>query len=306
MDSINDGIGEDDLLERTVSGEGLDESRQTRRYPYLTVYSGPEAGLRYPLMLRPQTIGRSHQADIIVDDRKVSKIHCTIGFDGQLITVRDNGSTNGVFVNGSRVSEAVLKNNSHLLLGDTSLKLDFKDPDELAFEDDLIRKATTDPLTAIPNRAFFEKRAHEELSFARRSAMPIALAMIDIDLFKSVNDSRGHQAGDYAISRIAQLIYAQKRLEDLLARYGGEEFVLLLRGTSSRANAVAICERIRTAIADYPLSFNGEVFHLTISIGLSFRKGNEIDGLDDLVRDADTALYRAKGNGRNRVEIAGD
>ena len=292
-----------DWVEQTITGGESGPSRHTFvRYPYLTIYTGSDSGKRFPLQLRAMSIGRSPDADIVIGDRKISKIHCYIEFDRESITLTDNNSTNGLYVNGHKTQQAVLSNNSHLQIGDTSLKIDYKDPEELAYEDDLIRKATTDPLSAIPNRAFFETRAREELAFARRAMLPIALVMIDIDRFKQVNDTLGHQAGDYVIGQLARLIYAQKRVEDILARYGGEEFVLLMRGTVNRENALSICRRILAIVEEFPFSFNDEKFPVTVSMGLCFERGASIESLEQMVRKADLALYRAKNNGRNRVE----
>jgi diguanylate cyclase (GGDEF)-like protein len=293
----------EEWLERTLSSENDDEIVAQHRYPYLIAYSGPDKGKRFPLQLRKLTLGRSPDADIVLNDRKISKIHCTIEYDLHQIRLEDNNSTNGLYVNGERVTSKVLTNNSHLQIGDTAMKIDYKDPEELKYEDDLIRKATTDPLSAIPNRAYFEQRAREELAFAQRANLPVAMAMIDIDLFKNVNDTHGHQAGDYVIGQIARLMYAQKRIEDILARYGGEEFVLLMRGTINKESALAVGERIRNAVEQCKFKFNDILMPVTISIGLCFETEREYKTLERLIQKADLALYRAKNNGRNRVEF---
>jgi len=294
-------MNQQDWLERTLPRTEETGVIAEKRYPYIMIYSGNDTGKRFPLQFRKMTVGRAPDVDVILNDVKVSKLHCTIEFTGKQIVIEDNGSTNGVFVNGERITRHVLTGPANIQIGDTGMKIDFKDPEELKFEDDLIRKATTDPLSAILNRAFFEKRAREELSFARRGGLPVGLAMIDIDFFKVVNDTYGHQTGDYAIGQIARLMYAKKRTEDILARFGGEEFTIFIRGTESKDNALALCERLRQTVEAFTFSFNNATFHLTISIGLWFGKAESSDSLDLYISRSDAALYKAKYNGRNRV-----
>jgi diguanylate cyclase (GGDEF)-like protein len=293
-----------DWLEQTVTGNSSNSpSYNLERIPYLVVYAGNDQGKRFLFSLQPMTIGRSPDADIVLNDKKVSKFHCIIHYNGASVTIRDNNSTNGVFVDGRRITTQIEISNSHILVGDTALKIDYKNPEELMYEDDLIRKATTDPLCAIPNRSYFQSRAHEEVAYAKRTGIVLGLCMIDIDLFKSVNDTYGHQAGDYVIGQIARLLYAGKRTEDILARYGGEEFIILIRGIKNNDDAQIMCERMRKSVADFPFSHGDHSFRVTLSTGLYVGSAEE-DSLESMIHKADTALYAAKHNGRNRVEIA--
>jgi diguanylate cyclase (GGDEF)-like protein len=158
----------------------------------------------------------------------------------------------------------------------------------------LERAATSDALTGLPNRLSFQSTLTRELRRAERYGSMFSLVMMDIDWFKRINDTRGHQAGDATLVEVARLLASAMRDTDLCARWGGEEFVVLLVGTPL-AGAKIAAERLRKEIAD-GFSASGGV---TCSFGVSeFRRG---DGDASLVARADAALYRAKTTGRNRV-----
>jgi len=175
----------------------------------------------------------------------------------------------------------------------------------------LKRQGLTDTLTAINNRRFFDQRLKEEMERASREGIPIACLLLDVDHFKNVNDSHGHQTGDHVLREVAGLIRAQLRGSDVLSRYGGEEFsALLLRSGAHEAAEVA--ERIRQSIAEHRF-FNGagESFQVTISIGVATFHPEKTGGApklrgDVLVGHADRALYEAKSGGRNKVVGAGE
>lgn len=175
----------------------------------------------------------------------------------------------------------------------------------------LKRQGLTDALTAINNRRFFEQRLREEIEFGQRNQVPLSCMLLDIDYFKRVNDTYGHQAGDYVLREVAGLIRAQLRGSDVLSRYGGEEFAVLLSQTSSD-KAEEVAERIRQTIAEHPFTLpNGEQFNITISSGIATynaavgENNLKISG-DTLVGRADQFLYQAKAAGRNKVVNGGD
>ncbi len=162
------------------------------------------------------------------------------------------------------------------------------------------RLATTDPLTGVFNRRTFEELAEREIARARRSGGDLSLLMIDLDHFKRINDRYGHPAGDAVLRRFVALVRNCLRKEDLLVRYGGEEFCVLLPATAG-ANALALAERIRALVADTPLAVEGKAISITVSIGIATHGGKADAPIDDLLRRADHAMYRAKNEGRNRT-----
>jgi diguanylate cyclase (GGDEF)-like protein len=163
--------------------------------------------------------------------------------------------------------------------------------------------ATIDPLTGLYNRRNFERVLHEAASRARRHKAPCAVVMLDIDHFKSINDTLGHTEGDRVLVLIAEVIRQSLRGEDHAFRYGGEEFALLLPG-ADRHNATIAIERMRTALARRPhLAKSGVTRAITFSAGVAAVDTSTDFTESGVVDAADRALYRAKHAGRNRTEV---
>ncbi len=171
-------------------------------------------------------------------------------------------------------------------------------------EQDLKSLASTDPLTGILNRRAFMLRAEEERARSLRAGHRLALAMIDADHFKRINDEFGHATGDEALKRIAHTVVARLRKSDVFGRWGGEEFALLLPETDQNG-AIMIAERLRYAIEKEGMNTGGKTgrISLTVSIGVA-EYAPEQNSIDALIRLADQALYEAKLKGRNRVATA--
>jgi diguanylate cyclase (GGDEF)-like protein len=274
------------------------------REPYLVAFTGRQGLQRFKIIEGKTTVGRSSKADIVLKDNRISGIHCLIDNIRGRIFIEDQGSTNGTYKNGHRVKREAVTTNSNLQIGRTVMKIEYKNTSEVEFENELIRKATTDPSTGILNKSYFMTRAHEEIALAARTDSPVGLVMLDIDSFKKVNDTYGHQAGDYVINQLSMMINLQRRTEDLFGRYGGEEFVILIRGNFDKERAKLFCERVRKSIESYEFNYDGKKISITISLGLCLEYGSNISSLQDLIRQADEALYRAKKNGRNRVQCS--
>jgi two-component system cell cycle response regulator len=162
--------------------------------------------------------------------------------------------------------------------------------------------AIMDPLTNLFNRRRFETILANEFKRAGRYQSPLTCIMIDIDHFKSVNDTFGHQAGDVVLKEAAQVIQTAIREVDTAARWGGEEFVVLSPNTTLE-NGQRVAERIRAAFESHSFTGMGGQ-KLTISIGISGIPEASIDTQEKLINAADIALYEAKKNGRNRVELS--
>lgn len=185
--------------------------------------------------------------------------------------------------------------------GELALYTTFKDVTESKEKEaELYEKASTDPLTGLFNRRQFETMAHKEIGKAWRYKTPCCLLMLDIDHFKKVNDTYGHQAGDEVLKTLAFHLKANLRDTDILARFGGEEFIILLSQTEE-SSGLMVSERLREAIENAKIVFEDQEIHITISIGLAFSK--DFDSLKTFIQGADDALYQSKNNGRNRVTI---
>ena len=165
------------------------------------------------------------------------------------------------------------------------------------------QNSLVDPLTGVANRRAFFERGEELLRRAQADGRSAVLLMFDLDRFKSINDTFGHQAGDKVLSRFCDVARAELRPGDLFGRFGGEEFACLMTGTSLR-DAAAIADRIRAAFgSDADRDRIGRQWTVTVSVGVAM--SNEADRrLDQLFTAADRALYRAKAKGRNCVETA--
>lgn len=164
--------------------------------------------------------------------------------------------------------------------------------------------ALTDALTGLPNRRAVEDWASLQLSSAARHGFSFWIVLADLDHFKQVNDTFGHQAGDAVLKRFSKILKTQLRRDDLCGRLGGEEFLIVLTHTI-RENAVAAIERIRTELQVEPVSFHGCTVAVTASFGLAgFEKNQVPASFNELQTLADAALYSAKRKGRNRVELA--
>lgn len=163
-----------------------------------------------------------------------------------------------------------------------------------------IKNSFTCPLTQVGNRAAYNKSISREIEFAKRHHTPFSLILIDIDHFKTINDTYGHEAGDEALVKVAKLITQLNRTTDNLFRYGGEEFALVLSRTPIEgAECVAnrICEQIEHACFDY----HGKKLAVTISAGVTAFVAN--DTPQTLFKRADSALYISKKSGRNRISL---
>ncbi len=159
----------------------------------------------------------------------------------------------------------------------------------------------TDGLTGLFNRRYFEHNLEREFLRAKRYKNNLSMAMLDIDFFKSVNDTYGHQYGDYVLKEVANLLKNSFRKTDMLYRYGGEELAIIMPETSLE-NAVIPAERLREKISRYEFIYNGIKTKLTVSLGVSSMNLN-MDSQKDIVKFSDNALYNAKNSGRNKVVI---
>jgi len=168
--------------------------------------------------------------------------------------------------------------------------------------------AVTDPLTRCRNRRYGLARLDEAAYASRRHEIELAVAMLDIDHFKRINDSHGHPAGDQVLRETARRLMDTIRKADVPIRYGGEEFLVILPQTREE-DLAAVGERLRAAVGAAPVRvvLPGNVvleIAVSVSVGLASYRG-EGDEADALIARADQALYRAKAGGRNRVEVVG-
>ena len=161
------------------------------------------------------------------------------------------------------------------------------------------KEASTDFLTQVANRASFDRAIADLVNDFYKRNYPFVLLMIDIDHFKKINDTYGHQAGDFVLRELARLLKSQLRARDIIARYGGEEFAILLPGVTF-SQAIRVAERLRRTVEKHLFKYGDREIPVTVSIGVAPMR----EGLDEtsLVEKADKALYLAKRSGRNQVK----
>ena len=162
--------------------------------------------------------------------------------------------------------------------------------------------ALTDPLTGLPNRRAIEDWSARQLSGAARHGFPMWVVLMDLDHFKNVNDTHGHEAGDTVLKKFSEVLRANTRLSDISGRIGGEEFLLVLTHADEK-NVTVVVDRIRTQLAEERFEWNGTAIKVTASFGAAGFSGRKAPEFNQLVKQADAALYRAKDLGRNRIEF---
>ncbi|MDO8142877.1 MAG: diguanylate cyclase [Candidatus Brocadiales bacterium] len=184
-----------------------------------------------------------------------------------------------------------------LLVNERTAELQRKQKELEELNKALAKQAITDALTEVYNRQKFHEMLIQEAKESRRYNTNLSLIMLDIDHFKLVNDTHGHQAGDAVLKEMAKLISENIRDADLLARYGGEEFMILTSHTD-RESAFALAEKLREKVRT--AKFDGAL-HITCSFGVT--QFHDRDTTDSFLKRIDDALYKAKNNGRDRVEM---
>jgi diguanylate cyclase (GGDEF)-like protein/PAS domain S-box-containing protein len=290
---VSDTLGIDaaELLELTP--EGLD----------LTVRAGRNENVRLSGTDRPEVeMSLTTEAAVVVED--------WVGEKRFPATRTDVASGATVVVHGRERPFGVL--------GAHSTERRIFSPDDLNFlqsvanvlaeaierrtrEEETRHRSLHDPLTGLPNRTLFLDRLAQALARAQRRELPVAVLFLDVDNFKSVNDTATHTSGDKLLKRLAARLRTAIRPSDTLARFGGDEFVLLCEELTGEAEAVAIAERIGAEVRR-PFEIDDAEHFVTMSIGIATSSAG-IESSEDLIRDADAAMYGAKERGRDRYEI---
>jgi diguanylate cyclase (GGDEF)-like protein/PAS domain S-box-containing protein len=171
-----------------------------------------------------------------------------------------------------------------------------------AFEEQLTHQAFHDPVTGLANRALFAERVRHAIARSRRERRSVAVVFLDLDDFKTINDSLGHAAGDEVLTEVAKRLATSVRASDTAARFGGDEFALLLEDIDSVEEAADTAERVLEAIA-MPMRIAHKELSLRCSIGISVVSQDAPGGAEELIRDADAAMYRAKRDGKGSYRM---
>ena len=274
----------------------------------LVRYIGHPIGELIPMPASGLTIGRAQENLLWLDEPEVSRRHARLDAapDGERVELRDLGSTNGLYVNGRKVeareAPVRLRSGDVLRVGGHAFKLKRLDPLERQYHEAVRAQTTVDPLTGVSNRATVLHQLEKHHELARRHRRPLTLLLADLDHFKAINDTFGHAAGDLVLRAFGGLLTGRLRGSDHVGRLGGEEFLMVLPETPA-AMALNVAEKLRRALEDECLEYQGRPLRVTCSLGLAELTAADLDGGDLLAR-ADAALYRAKAEGRNRSVLA--
>jgi diguanylate cyclase (GGDEF)-like protein len=275
---------------------------------YFIVLRGTIPGEMILLETGPKSLGRAPENEIQLPDMSVSRCHATLLVDDDgLAWLTDVGSTNGTFLNGQRLraNQTVgLRDGDRLGFG-PSVVLKFARTDALDenHHREMFERSVRDPLTGLFNRAYFLNQMTVLTHRTYRNDLGLAVVMLDIDHFKQVNDTFGHDAGDEVLRHVAAVLRQSTRPSDLIARYGGEEFVAALPITSE-AQAWELAERVRRSLKSKFVALQGgRPIQVTGSLGVAFSSAQSPRSIERLIAGADRALYEAKHLGRDRVMI---
>jgi diguanylate cyclase (GGDEF)-like protein len=259
-------------------------------------------------------IGRALEANVRINDARASRLHARITTEKHAkggatrYRVTDLDSTNGIRVNNRQVREAWLQDGDKITIGTHILRFNLFDDIDREFQQQLQRLLVHDELTGLLTSKSFFSELRREAARAAREDRRFCVLMLDIDHFKSVNDTYGHLIGSQTLEEIGEVIANTLRSGDTAARFGGEEFAALLIDTDYD-NGALVAESVRSAVANRSFLATrygsgdegaGSFHRLTISIGIAAFPDDARDPIE-LIELADAALYRAKQTGRNRV-----
>ncbi|MFY9622019.1 MAG: GGDEF domain-containing protein [Pyrinomonadaceae bacterium] len=297
-------------LSTTQSGK-LGDSHSNRR-PALVFMRGELLAVPIPLERSEVTLGRALDADVRINDNEASRLHARIRTEHDETTgetryrLIDLGSTNGTLLNGKPIEEAFLEDGDKFVIGDHLIRFEMLDEIDREFQQQIHRLLVHDDLTGLLTSKSFFSELRREAARAEADNKPFCVLMMDLDHFKEVNDTYGHLAGSETLEEMGTVIKSSLRAGDVGARFGGEEFAAFLLDADYTQGMVA-AERVRAAIEEheFPAVRRGSTeeprtHRMTISIGVAAFPNDASDPIQ-LVEKADSALYRAKRSGRNRV-----
>jgi diguanylate cyclase (GGDEF)-like protein len=256
------------------------------------------------LLDRTVVVGRDPDIELPLADGGISRRHARIFRDEArgCYMVEDLGSTNGTRLNGGRLGKPhSLAEGDKVILGSTVLKFGYTDEVDADFHQKVLHMMGTDDLTGLEGKRRFAAAFQIAFRAARTARRPLAVLMMDMDGVKPINDTYGHQMGAFAIAEVGRLIDEVLGDHGRSCRYGGDEFMAFLPGAASE-EACAHAERIRKRVEKHRFEREGVVLRPTLSLGVA-EISDETTTPEELERQADQALYRAKAQGKNRVSL---
>jgi two-component system cell cycle response regulator len=303
MDSrVQTEIGNETLVRESKTLKlKLQEARKSEAC--LVIVLGKPLGKRFVLDLKEMVIGRGAECQIPVLDTSLSRAHAQVlKKDNGRFYVSDLDSTNNTYLNEQKLAPGKpieVKNGDLLKMGNMIFKFIGRGKIDNVFHKDILDLASRDNLTGTLNRQSLMSCLEEGFRKARMSKKSLSAVVLDLDQFKSVNDTFGHAAGDFVLKETVKVAQSVIRGDDFIGRFGGDEFMAVL-WDSSLTNACIVAERIRSKIENHAFTYGGNRIPVTVSLGVA-TLDDSIQSIGAFFERADGAQYNAKKNGGNRV-----
>lgn len=270
---------------------------------FLSIIQGEGVGREVELRDTPLMLGRSSECDLRLLNRAVSRLHCRVWRDNTGFWLRDLNSTNKTYLNERPVVEARLKDGDAIAVGGTTLKFMVRGAAPGQAESAAFDYATTDPLTGLANRRYFETELDKEIARCARHGRAFALALIDIDGLEAIAKTHGQEASDDVLRSLGKMVLGGLRHEDTAGRTGGFEFAILLVEVS-RDPAVSVLQAVRSAVANAGFGASRSL-KVSLSIGMAMWNKESAADRVTLLQQSQAQLDRAKQLGGNRVAFEG-
>jgi len=279
--------------------------------PALVFLSGDLLAVPIPLEREVVLLGRALEADVRINDSRVSRQHALINTiynpenETTEYVLTDLNARNGTLLNNQKIKREVLRHGDKITIGEHIFRFEMLDEIDREYQRQIRRLLSHDDLTGLLSSRSFFSELRREAERAKLENRLFCVLMMDIDFFKAVNDTYGHLTGSRTLEEIGQCVMQNLRTGDAAARFGGEEFAAFLLDAELAQGLIA-AERIRSGIENYKFSVirhgkpADQTHHITISIGVAVFPADSSDPIE-LIEHADSALYRAKREGRNRI-----
>jgi len=301
---------ESDAADSTLIIRGHD-LRSHRMFVVLRVVSGSD--LFRVCAVHPHEsilVGRSESCDLVLKDPSVSRRHASVTLDGDSVVVEDLESSNGTVYLQDRIRQPVrVEIGAEIVVGNIALKIDRLGMEELTRFAQIrsrLQDADIDPLSGVLSRRYLDEALPIQVESYTQADAPITICFLDVDRFKTINDTHGHLTGDRVLCRVADLLRSHVRSSDDVVRYGGDEFLLVLPYCDEAAGLLLgerICRDVEALEWDSEESVSNEVLAPTVSVGVAQYRH---EGIQDWLAAAERALYRAKHDGRNTARASSE
>lgn len=297
-------LSDDTILTRPSNGL-LEKQCRTNISVSVTIISGPRTGLSFNINPNENiTLGRSPDANIQVVDTGISRHHINIHFDGHSVFIEDLQSANGTYINGTKLARKFeIQNGDQIAVGvSTVLRFSLNNQLDSEYKDYIEEQLSKDSVTKAYNRRSFAHFLNSTFIAAKRDFSSVCLLMVDVDNFKTINDTHGHQVGDKILKYIAEKLIQTASPVDIVCRYGGDEFAVVCPNIDS-LSGLQLAEKIRSNVENMRFTIGGNQIKTTLSIGISNYPDNDIQCVSQFIAYADKAMYKAKRKGRNQIGL---